>query len=118
MRHIGFAFLGVGLALLLGCHAKSGRVLGKEPQGEARTAALVQGGESPAKVTLTGELVEKCPTAGCWFRLKDDTGIIKVDTKAAGFVVVNVPLGARVTVGGKVAWDGEETIVQATGLRY
>lgn len=108
----------VGLALVCGCGGNHGRVLGKAPTAEPRKIGLVLGGESPAAVVLQGKLVEKCPTAGCWFRLEDPTGRIKVDTKAAGFVVTRVPLGATVTVGGKVAWDGTETVIQATGLSY
>ena len=63
-------------------------------------------------------MVEKCPIAGCWLRVRDSTGIIKVDTKAAGFVVVSVPLDSNVTVMGKVTTDGDEVVVAATGLRY
>jgi hypothetical protein len=51
-------------------------------------------------------------------RLRDSTGIIKVDTKAAGFVVVNVPLESTITVMGKVTTDGDEVVIAATGLRY
>lgn len=63
-------------------------------------------------------MVEKCPTAGCWFRLRDRTGTIKVDTKSAGFVVVNVPLQSQVTVAGKVVPDGDDVMIEATGVRY
>jgi len=63
-------------------------------------------------------MLEKCPVAGCWFRLQDRTGIIKVDTKLAGFVVVNVPLESKVTVAGKVAADGDQIVIEATGIRY
>ena len=114
MRHL----LWLCFLLLLGCHKKDGTILGKEPRDEARTVALIQGGEAPLQVTVTGELIEKCPTAGCWFRLKDETGVIKVDTKAAGFVVVDVPIGTRVTAGGKVEWNDSEAVIQATGLKY
>ena len=63
-------------------------------------------------------MFEKCPTAGCWFRMRDGTGVIKVDTKAAGFVVVNVPLESKVTVAGKVTADGNDVQIEATGVRY
>ena len=56
--------------------------------------------------------------AGCWFSIRDNTGTIKIDTKAAGFVVLDVPLGTVVTVSGKVARDGQDRLVEATGLRY
>jgi uncharacterized protein YdeI (BOF family) len=63
-------------------------------------------------------MIEKCPTAGCWFRLRDGTGVIKVDTKSAGFVVVNVPVDQKMTVAGKVVADGDEVVVEATGISF
>ncbi len=106
------------LWLLVGCGGRSGGVLGIAPKGEPRAINLVQGGEAPATVVVRGRLVEKCPVAGCWFRLQDDTGTIKVDTKTSGFVVTHLRLGSTLTVGGKLAWEGSEAVVQATGLRY
>ena len=69
-------------------------------------------------LVLAGEMVEKCPAAGCWFDLKDESGIIRVDTKNAGFVVVDVPLHSRVTVAGQVRISGDERILDASGVRY
>jgi uncharacterized protein YdeI (BOF family) len=63
-------------------------------------------------------MVEKCPVAGCWFRLRDHTGTIKVDTKSAGFVVVDVPLEQKMTVAGTVTSDGDEVVLAATGVSY
>ena len=63
-------------------------------------------------------MIEKCPVAGCWLRVQDRTGTIKVDTKSAGFVVVNVPLESKVTVAGKIVMEGDETVIEAEGLRY
>jgi len=62
-------------------------------------------------------MIEKCPTAGCWFRLRDSTGVIKVDTKSAGFVVVDVPLEAKITVAGRVLTDGNDAQIEATGIQ-
>jgi len=107
------------LALFVsGCHRQNGTVLGKAPEGEVRTVLAVRAGDTPRQVTISGMMVEKCPTAGCWLRLKDNTGIIKVDTKAAGFVVVKVPLEAHVTVTGKIMTEGDDVVIAATGLRY
>ncbi|HMJ92351.1 MAG TPA: hypothetical protein VK530_21190, partial [Candidatus Acidoferrum sp.] len=61
---------------------------------------------------------EKCPVAGCWFMLRDSSGTIKVDTKNAGFVVVEVPLQSIVTISGRVVTNGTERFIDATGLRY
>ena len=63
-------------------------------------------------------MIEKCPVAGCWFRLRDVSGSIKVDTKLAGFVVVNVPLETKMTVAGKIVAEGDDVAIEATGIRY
>lgn len=66
-------------------------------------------------------MIEKCPAAGCWFKLRDATGIVRVDTKNAGFVVTDVPVGTTLTVAGTPqvpAAKGTEPTLAATGLRY
>jgi hypothetical protein len=51
--------------------------------------------------------------------LRDESGVIKVDTKDAGFVVVDVPLQMSVTVAGRVGTNSVgERLLKATGLRY
>ena len=105
-------------AVTAGCHKPQGKVLGKAPAAEPRTILAVRAGDTPSQVTLSGVMIEKCPTAGCWFKLRDHTGIIKVDTKSAGFVVVNVPLETKLIVAGKIVTEGNEISLEATGLRY
>jgi len=101
-----------------GCSKPKGTVLGKAPKGEPQTILAVRDGITPPNVTLRGAMIEKCPTAGCWFILADRTGGLKVDTKNAGFVVVKVPLQTEVTVSGKIVHEGSEPVLEATGLRY
>ncbi len=86
-----------------GCHKPQGTVLGKPPRGEPQTISAVRASDTPPQVTLSGVvMVEKCPVSGCWLRLSDATGTIKVDTKSDGFIVVNVPLESKVTISGRV----------------
>ena len=106
------------LLLVSGCGKPKGTVLGKEPRGAAQTVLSIRAGTTPSQFTLTGVMIEKCPTAGCWFRLRDSTGVIKVDTKSAGFVVVDVPLETKIIVSGKVVADGNDVQIEATGIRY
>jgi uncharacterized protein YdeI (BOF family) len=106
------------LLLATGCHKPQGVVLGKTPKGKLQTILAVRAGDTPPQVTVSGVMIEKCPVAGCWFRLRDSTGVIKVDTKPAGFVVVDVPLESNVTVAGKAVADGDDVMIEATGVRY
>ncbi|HEY5914789.1 MAG TPA: hypothetical protein VJA21_29715 [Verrucomicrobiae bacterium] len=107
-----------GLVLVLGCRQQPGTTLGKAPAGQVRTILAIRAGDTPPQVTLTGTMVEKCPVAGCWFRLRDDTGTIKVDTKSAGFVVAEVPLETKMTVAGRIVESEGEVIIEAIGVRY
>lgn len=106
------------LVVATACHRSSATVLGKAPRGTPRTILSVRAGDTPPQVTIGGVMIEKCPVAGCWFRLQDPTGTIKVDTKSAGFVVVDVPLQSQVIVAGKVVAEGSDVVLEATGLRY
>lgn len=102
---------------LVGCGSKA-KVLGKTPKEKLSTVLAINAGDAPQNLSLEGAIIEKCPQAGCWFRLDDGTGVIKVDTKAAGFVVTEIPLNTKVKVAGKISRQGDETQVAATGLSY
>jgi hypothetical protein len=43
---------------------------------------------------------------------------VRIDLKAAGFVVTDVPTGGSVTVSGRLRQKEEERIVIATGARF
>ncbi len=110
--------LGLGV-LLAACRPGGARTLGRNPTAVTRTISqLKQAPALPLEWGVTGEMIEKCPVAGCWFVLRDDTGTLKVDTKAAGFVVLDVPLHTRVRVAGRLVEDGSQRVLEATGLRY
>ena len=103
--------------LLAGCGPGAQTTLGATPNGSLVPVSAIVQSKSAQTVTLRGEMIEKCPVAGCWFKLRDQTGVVKVDTKAAGFVVTDVPLHTQMTVQGTFA-PGEAAQVDATGLRY
>ena len=115
MRLAG-SFLLVAL-LAVGC-SRSSATLGQPPQGVPRTVASLKAANIAEPVVLSGLMIEKCPVAGCWFRLQDQTGVIKVDTRAAGFVVANLPVKSKMLVSGKVIVDGDSFSIEATGVRY
>jgi hypothetical protein len=43
---------------------------------------------------------------------------VRIDLKAAGFVVTDVPTGGRVTATGRLRREGEEPVVIASGVRF
>jgi uncharacterized protein YdeI (BOF family) len=82
------------------------------------SAAMVRSATPAKTVTVHGTMVEKCPVAGCWFKLHDGTGTVQVDTKMAGFTVTDLPLQTRLSVSGKVMQRGSQKIIQASSIRY
>lgn len=113
---VGLGACAIIAALCSGCSPTTTK-LGQDPVG-ASVQTSTRDARPSQIVSLRGVMVEKCPTSGCWFRLRDETGTIRVDTRGAGFVVTNVPLQSQVTVMGKVVKRGDEKSVAATGLRY
>ena len=103
--------------LLSGCGSKQSTVLGKIPAQAPSSTVRELPKRAGTAVTLQGEMIEKCPVAGCWFMLRDKTGIVRVDTKASGFVVSEVALHTNMTVTGTVT-SGPDSALKATGLRY
>lgn len=43
---------------------------------------------------------------------------MRIDTKNAGFVVVDVPLQSEVTVSGSTRREGGDLLLDADGIRY
>jgi uncharacterized protein YdeI (BOF family) len=109
----------VGLLFLMaGCGKAPETTLGVQPASATTvTVKELANASKDQKVTLRGEMIEKCPVAGCWFILRDKTGTVRVDTKAAGFVVSEVPLHTTMTVSG-AATPGTQPGLSATGLSY
>ena len=116
MKNFLFAAI-LCLSGTLGC-GRQPTVLGQKPRGAPVLIASIGPGTNSPALTLRGEIIEKCPVAGCWFYLRDQSGTIKVDTKAARFVVAEVPLGTTVMVTGKISSDGSGKILEAIGLVY
>ena len=108
-------FLFVSFALA-GCSHRQPVALGPKA-AQASTIAINRISPTSKGVTIAGTMIDKCPVAGCWFHVKDSTGVIKVDTKNAGFVVTDVPVGSRVIVSGKPI-KGQDGTISATHMTY
>ena len=105
------------IGITAGCRQAPQVVLGKAPAADPIIPVASISYTSHRPQTIRGTMVEKCPIAGCWFRVKDASGIVKVDTRSAGFVVTDVPLNSEVVVTG-VPHTGGETTIAATGMSY
>lgn len=107
----------VALAALVsvGCQSTHSRLLGTEQAG-AVTSSVAALKSATTPITLNGTMTDKCPTAACWFHLKDTTGVVKVDVKAAGFTVTDIPNGAALQVSGR--YNKETGEVEASGVRW
>lgn len=103
------------LFLLSSCDVRPVHTLGVAPAASPTPVANLKPSAQP--IVVQGTLTEKCPIPGCWFLLRDKTGVVKVDTKAAGFVAADVPVGATVTVTGTLRTTPERRVA-ATGMRY
>jgi hypothetical protein len=112
------ASLIVAGSILCGCQGAQSHSLGIAftPTTLIPVQALASQSKA-APIIVEGEMIEKCPVAGCWFILKDKTGVVRVDTKSAGFVVSEVPLHSRLTVAGTLT-PGAQPGIAATGVRY
>lgn len=110
--------LAAAVLVLVGCSAREAATLGSAVVGTPVPVASSQAIAVESTVVLKGTMTRKCPVAGCWFLLQDETGTIKVDTKNAGFVVVDVPLNTAMTVAGRVVTNGNERLIDATGIQY
>ena len=109
--------IGFGV-ILAGCGAGQPHALGAVvPASAIASVQDLAARKASAPVVVEGEMIEKCPVAGCWFVLKDKTGVVRVDTKGAGFVVTDVPVHARLAVAGTVT-PGAQPGIAATGVRY
>ena len=108
----------VSCALLYGCQSGQVHSLGATLPGGTAVAVQALASRQPStRIVVEGEMIEKCPVAGCWFMLKDKTGVVRVDTKSAGFVVTEVPLHAHLTVAGTLT-SGAQPGIAASGIRY
>jgi len=116
MRSRPLIFLPLALFALAGCGRHPAQTMGSAAAFGPVTA-IRDLKPAAAPVTIRGTMIEKCPISGCWFKVQDPSGVLKVDTNAAGFVVADLPVGSRVTVSGRFQAAPEREI-SALGVRY
>lgn len=63
-------------------------------------------------ITLKGEMVSQCFSAGCWFVLKDESGSVFVNLAPSNLnITTKNRVGRMVTVRGKVRKNGRYEII-------
>ena len=106
------------LMMVAGCaQEKPAAILGTRPS-DAAPVHIASLTKSKQPQTISGTMIDKCPVAGCWFHVKDSTGVIKVDTKNSGFVVTDVPINSHVTVTGLMRGGDDDQTLTASGMSY
>lgn len=100
----------VVLAGLIAYVAKPGgnRELGQGvPEGAVVTTvgelAANPGSFDGKEVTVTGKLVQVCPTSGCWGVVDDGTGTVRWDSAPSGWALPPGQSGKEITVHGRVS---------------
>ncbi|MHB0935774.1 MAG: hypothetical protein ACYDCO_13400 [Armatimonadota bacterium] len=67
-------------------------------------------------VTVEGQLTKECPTSGCWWYVKDDTGEIRADSFGGGFALPLNREGKHIRTTGKIVKnDNGDLEIGATG---
>lgn len=106
------------LFLLPGCGKKEADQYGQEISNRTATkipAILKEpGGFDGQTVTIRGEIIRECPT-GCWFEVKENSGILYVDLNPSGFAIPQT-VGKRATVEGKILVRDNQPRMVGTGV--
>ena len=114
---IAMSILGLALTLA-GCGEKGTDAYGQEISNRNVTklnAILGQPDNFDGKtVTVEGKIVQEYPT-GCWFNMKEDTGMIHVDIKPSGFAIPQ-KVGKTVVVEGTVSVQNNKPVLIGTGV--
>ena len=69
-------------------------------------------------ITLEGTIISICPSRGCWFYLRDDTGQIVVDLAPNDMALPrdNRSPGAKTRVSGILVEKSGQVMLEATGV--
>jgi hypothetical protein len=118
------SYIGLGLlvlALILpfsGCGKKEADRYGQEIVNRIVTKIeeiLKKPGNFDNKtVTVQGQIIRECPT-GCWFEVKENSGIIYIDLNPSGFAIPQ-KVGKIATVEGKVLVRNNQPMIAGTGV--
>jgi len=104
------------ITTVIGCGQvqQYGQVISKNKITEISDILIKPGSYEGKTVTIEGKIITECPT-GCWFDLKDESGVIYVDLNPSGFAIPQ-KTGHKVTVQGKVERKNERIVIIGKGV--
>jgi hypothetical protein len=104
--------------LFSGCWKKDADMYGEEISNHTITKveSILTSPENfeDKTVTVRGKIINECPS-GCWFEVKEDTGILYVDLNPSGFAIPQ-KVNKEVIVEGKVSVRDNQPIMTGTGV--
>jgi len=125
------ALLSVTVFLLAGCNrdadqgaggssAATPSSLGEPVKGDVPTvcAGCLTEEKLGQTVAVEGEVIQQCPASGCWFRMKDDVGVVFVDLAPAKLRLTEKHEGQHAKVTGRVAKQGGQFRLEAQHVEF
>ncbi len=117
-----FAIFLLPAALVGAAACSGGETLGDGINTDAREVSIQAAITDPelrrGQVTLEGTIVSTCPSRGCWFYMRDDTGQIVVDLAPSDMAIPRDKRspGAKTRVSGILQEKNGQVILEATGV--
>lgn len=119
---IGVAAMSTVSLTLIGCGsrgdsttAEAAASLGKPVDEDVPTVHMGELSEDRIGTSLAveGEIVQQCPSTGCWFRIKDDAGEVFVDLAPAKLRLTDKRVGQQAKVTGRLVKQGGQLRLEA-----
>ena len=102
--------------VMAGCSSNQSKQIGS-PASNVSIVSISNLVSNKGTVRIKGKMIDKCPTAACWLHVKDSSGSIKVDLKAAGFTATDIPVNREITVTGSYV-GGDDKHFDGIGIVY
>lgn len=123
---LGALLIGASAFAVIGCYSESSSTgqpvttLGRPPHEDVpqRAAGSLTDDLVGKSLAVEGEIVQQCPSTGCWFRVKDETGELFIDLNPAGLRLKNKRVGEQARVTGRVAKVGKQFRLEAQFVEF
>jgi len=125
-RILGVLLTGALVFGVIGCQSESTstvppvNTLGQAPDEDVRrlAAGSLTDDLVGKSLAVEGEIVQQCPSTGCWFRVKDETGELFVDLNPAGLRLKSKRVGQQARVAGRLAKAGKQFRLEAHFVEF